>query len=105
MSANRNVTNPARKKKALLVAANPSTSTVTGWPVGFWWAELTHPYWTLTEAGWEVEIRSPEGGDLAADGYSDPEDPSGYSAHDLVSLGFKKSPARAARLVLEAVGR
>lgn len=98
MSANRNVTNPARRRKVLLVAANPSTSTVTGWPVGFWWAELTHPFWTFTEAGWDVEIRSPEGGDLAADGYSDPEDPSGYSAHDLVSLGFKKSPAHAALL-------
>ncbi len=96
MSANQNVTNPARKKKVLMVAANPSTSTVTGWPVGFWWAELTHPYWTFTEAGWEVEIRSPEGGALAADGYSDPEDPSGYSAHDFLSLGFRKSPSHAA---------
>jgi putative intracellular protease/amidase len=98
MSASTNVTNPARRKKVLMVAANPSTSTVTGWPVGFWWAELTHPYWTFTEAGWEVEIRSPEGGTLAADGYSDPEDPSGYSAHDILSLGFKKSPAHAALL-------
>ena len=59
MSANVNVSSPSRKKKILVVAANPSTSTVTGWPVGFWWAELTHPYWTFTEAGYEVEIRSP----------------------------------------------
>lgn len=98
MSANTNVTNPARKKKVLLVAANPSTSTVTGWPVGFWWAELTHPYQAFTEAGWEVEVRSPAGGDLAADGFSDPEDASGYSAHDLISLGFKKSAAHASLL-------
>lgn len=96
MSANVNVTSPSRKKKILLVAANPSTSTVTGWPVGFWWAELTHPYWTFTEAGYDVEIRSPEGGALAADSYSDPDDASGYSAHDLVSLGFKRSPHHAA---------
>jgi putative intracellular protease/amidase len=33
---------------------------------------------------------------LVADGYSDPEDPSGYSAHDLISLGFKKSVAHLA---------
>lgn len=91
MSANINLTNPDKKKRVLMVAANPSVSTVTQWPVGFWWAELTHPYWAFTEAGYEVEIRSPEGGALQADGFSDPEDQSGYSAHDILSLGFKKS--------------
>ena len=35
---------------------------------------------------------------LQADGYSDPEDASGYSAHDILSLGFKKSPTHAALL-------
>jgi putative intracellular protease/amidase len=59
-----------------LIAANPSVSPVTGWPVGFWWAEVTHPYWAFVEAGYEVEIRSPAGGALVADGYSDPEDAS-----------------------------
>ena len=58
MSANANVTNPERKKKVLLIAANPATSPTTGWPIGFWWAELVHPYWAFTEAGYEVEIRS-----------------------------------------------
>lgn len=91
MSANVNVTNPARKKSILLVAANPSVSRTTGWPIGFWWAELTHPYWAFSESGYDVEIRSPDGGSLQADGFSDPEDQSGYSAHDIVSLGFKKS--------------
>ena len=98
MTASLNVTNPSKKKKVLLIAANPSTSKTTGWPIGFWWAELTHPYWTFTEAGYEVEIRSPEGGALQADGYSDPEDASGYSAHDILSLGFKKSPQHSALL-------
>jgi putative intracellular protease/amidase len=73
-------------------------SQTTGWPIGFWWAELTHPYWVFTEAGYEIEIRSPRGGALEADGYSDPEDPSGYAAHDILSLGFKKSAAHAALL-------
>jgi len=85
-------------KKVLIIAANPATSPVTGWPIGFWWAELTHPYWAFTEAGYEVEIVSPKGGDLMADGFSDPEDPSGYSAHDLLSLGFKTSATHAALL-------
>jgi putative intracellular protease/amidase len=100
MSANVNLADPSRKKRVLLVAANPAISPVTGWPVGFWWAELTHPYWAFTEAGYEVELRSPKGGALVADAYSDPEDPSGYSAHDLLSLGFKRSPAHA-KLVAE----
>ncbi|MGI1662786.1 type 1 glutamine amidotransferase domain-containing protein [Palleronia sp. KMU-117] len=86
------------KKRVLLIAANPGTSPTTGWPVGFWWAELTHPYWVFTEAGYDVDIVSPKGGDLQTDGYSDPEDPSGYSAHDLISLGFKKSESHAALL-------
>jgi putative intracellular protease/amidase len=98
MSANLNVTNPDRKKRVLLIVANPATSPTTGWPIGFWWAELTHPWWVFTEAGYEVEIRSPRGGTLQADGYSDPEDASGYSAHDVLSLGFKKSKAHAALL-------
>lgn len=72
-------------KRVLLIVANAGTSPTTGWPVGFWWAELTHPYWTFTEAGYAVDIVSPEGGDLIADAFSDPEDSSGYSAHDILS--------------------
>jgi len=98
MSGNLNVTNPASPKKVLLIAANPGVSTQTGWPIGFWWSELTHPYFAFTEAGYEVEIRSPDGGALQADGFSDPEDASQYSAADFVSLGFKHSPQHAALL-------
>ena len=81
-----------------MIAANRSVSTTTGWPIGFWWAELAHPYWCFSEAGYEVEIRSPDGGRLEGDGYSDPEHESGYSAHDIMSLGFKKSAKHAALL-------
>jgi putative intracellular protease/amidase len=98
MSGDLNSPRPDRKKKILMIAANPTVSPQTGWPVGFWWAELTHPFLAFTEAGYEVEIRSPAGGALLADGYSDPEDASGYSADDFVSLGFKRSPRHAALL-------
>lgn len=94
MSAN--INQLPRKKRMALVASNPSVSKQTGWPIGFWWSELTHPYWEFTENGYEVEIFSPEGGALQADGFSDPEDESQYSAADIVSLGFKKSPTHAA---------
>lgn len=96
MSAAIDVLHPERPKQILVVASNPSVSEQTGWPIGFWWAELTHPYWEFVERGYEVTIASPEGGALVPDGFSDPEDESGYSAHDLISLGFKKSPTHAA---------
>ncbi len=92
-------TNDAQiKKRVLIIASNSAVSPVTQWPIGFWWAELTHPWLTFTEAGYEVDIVSPEGGDLMGDGFSDPEDASQYSAHDIISLGFKKSPLHAALL-------
>lgn len=83
-----NVVDPTRKKRVAIVIANPSTSTTTGWPVGFWWAELTHPYYVLSEAGYEVEVFSPQGGRCEADAMSSPHDPSGYSSRDLISAGF-----------------
>lgn len=81
--------------RILIVAANPSVSPVTGWPVGFWAAELTHPWWTFREAGYEVDIASPDGGAIVPDGFSDPRDSSGYSRHDILSLGFLESPVTA----------
>ena len=96
MSANANVTDSQHPKRVLIIAANAAVSQTTGWPVGFWWSELTHPYWAFTEAGYRIEIRSPDGGTLVADSYSDPEDASGYSAHDILSLGFKHSVAHRA---------
>jgi putative intracellular protease/amidase len=84
------------QKRILMIAANPAVSPTTGWPIGFWWAELTHPYHVFTEAGYEIRIASPSGGDLIGDGFSDPSDPSGYSADDLISRGFIASPRHAA---------
>lgn len=84
--------NTGNKGKILIVVANPSVSTTTGWPVGFWGAEFTHPYLELTEVGYTVEIASPKGGKVELDGYSDPRDKSGYSKHDLITMGFINSP-------------
>ena len=85
-------------KNILMVVANPAVSKMTRWPIGFWWSELTHPYWEFIQRGHNVTIVSPKGGDLEADGYSDPEHESGYSAHDFLSLGFKKSKEHSALL-------
>lgn len=90
--------NPSRKsapKRVAIVIANAATSSTTGWPVGFWWSELTHPYFAFVEAGYEVEIFSPAGGKCEADGMSDPRDASGYSSSDLISMGFIHTPTLA----------
>jgi putative intracellular protease/amidase len=84
--------NPDEPKRVLIVASNPAVSEQTGWPIGFWWAELSHPYWELTERGYRVDVASPDGGRLEADVWSDPRDESRYSADDLLSLGFINSP-------------
>jgi putative intracellular protease/amidase len=76
------------KGKILMVASSPAVSKQTGWPIGFWAAELTHPLRVFQEAGYEVELVSTEGGKLEMDGYSNPTDASGYSAHDVISLGY-----------------
>ncbi len=91
-----NVTSPKHHKRVAIVISNPAVSTTTKWPVGFWWSELTHPYFVFTEAGYDVEIFSPEGGKCEADGMSDPRDASGYSSSDLISMGFIATPKLAA---------
>ena len=89
---NLNPLNPSRPKRAAIVISNSAVSTTTGWPVGFWWAELTHPYFAFTEAGWEVDVYSPNGGDCQWDGMSDPEDDSQWQAEDVISRGYKHDP-------------
>ena len=81
-----------RRKRVLIVAANPMISPMTGYPLGFWAAELTHPMFELMEAGMEAEIASIEGGKIEMDIPSDPRDESGYSWEDLISMGFVHTP-------------
>jgi putative intracellular protease/amidase len=90
-----NPVNPKRPKRVAMVISNPAVSTTTGWPVGFWWSELTHPYYEFHERGYQVEVFSPHGGKCEADAMSDPRDPSGYSSGDLISMGFIATPALA----------
>lgn len=94
--ADPNPVNSKNPKGVAIVIANPAVSTTTGWPVGFWWSELTHPYVEFTEKGYDVEIFSPDGGRCEADAMSDPRDPSGYSETDLITMGFLSTPKLAA---------
>jgi putative intracellular protease/amidase len=75
----------SRPKKVLIVVANPATSTTLGWPIGFWGAELAHPYYELTQRGVAVTIASPGGGRVEMDALSDPRDAWKWSADDLIT--------------------
>lgn len=79
-----------------MVVASPAVSTTLGWPVGFWASEMTHPYYEFTEAGYEIDLASPAGGKVEIDALSDPRHESGYSAYDLISMGFLNTPPLAA---------
>ena len=85
-----------RPKRVAIVIANPAVAATTGWRVGFWWSELTHPFYEFTEKGYEIEIFSPDGGRCEPDAMSDPRDASGYSASDLITMGFIHTPSLAA---------
>lgn len=88
--------NAGNNGKVLMIASNPSVSKQTGWPIGVWYAELTHPYWVFSEAGYTVDIASLEGGEIKFDSFSDPEDAGKYAAFDYISLGFKKDESKMA---------
>jgi putative intracellular protease/amidase len=79
-----------------MVLSNAATSSTTGWPVGFWWSELAHPFHVFTEHDYDVEVFSPDGGKCEADAISDPRDASGWSAGDLITTGFIATPECAA---------
>jgi putative intracellular protease/amidase len=77
-----------KKRRILMVVSNPTISNTTGWPVGFWAAELTHAYKLIIENGYDVTIASPKGGRVEIDALSDPRDSSGYSKDDAISLRY-----------------
>jgi len=87
-----NPVNPRKPKRVAIVISNPAISTTTGWPVGFWWSELTHPYFKFSELAYQVDIYSPDGGRCQADPLSDPEDESQWQAEDVISRGYKHDP-------------
>lgn len=88
MSAEKKNEIAVHPKRIAMVISNPVTDPTTNQTAGFWWSELTHPYYEFIQAGYEVEIFSNDGGACIGDAMSDPQDQSGYSANDLVSIGF-----------------
>jgi len=97
MAAHVNTTS-STPKRVLIVVSNPAVSTTVGGRVGFWASELFHAYHELREAGYEIDVRSPRGGKVELDAWSDPRDNSRYSAEDVLSLGYLNLPEMRALL-------
>lgn len=57
----------AAPKKALIVVTNHDKKGDTGQQTGWYLSEVTHIYYPLTEAGYEVEFASPKGGKAPMD--------------------------------------
>lgn len=90
---NRNPVNPKRPKRVAIVLANPAMNTIAGWPCGFWWSELAHPYSVLSQKGCEIEVFSPDGGKCEPDAMSDPRDANSFLSDDLITVGFINMPS------------
>lgn len=66
--------------------------------MGYWLAELTHPYWLFSERGCEIDFASPAGGKAKYDPMSDPFSENSWEADDLVSKGFLTDKSLVGRL-------
>lgn len=73
-------------KEVLYNVSDPAT--LLGFPVGFLAEEPTGPFFDIVQAGCTVDIASPEGGKVAFDGFSDPENEMTQYPDDLITPGF-----------------
>jgi putative intracellular protease/amidase len=64
---------------------------------GLWLAELTHPFWHLTERGVDVDFASPKGGKVTWYSISDPYAQDSQESNDIVSKGFLSDKTLVAR--------
>lgn len=78
--------------KVLIVVASPRISPLTNKLVGFYASELTHAMWIFEEAGFEIEIASPEGGKVEMDSHSLPDSKDSINKHDKITIGYLATP-------------
>lgn len=57
------------KKKILFVVTSHNIKGSTGEPTGFYLSEVAHPWLVLTNAGYEIDFVSPQGGKAPVDGF------------------------------------
>ena len=77
-----------KRKPRRILSIVSNTTQLKGIPVGFFAEEMTRAFLMFTEAGHQVDLASPKGGEVMYDTHSDPRTPGGAYADDLISLGF-----------------
>jgi len=65
---------------------------------GLWLAELTHPYWHLSERGVNIDFASPKGGKISWYAISDPYSADSQESNDIVSKGFLSDGALVSKI-------
>lgn len=58
------------QKKILFVITSHDKKGSTGQPTGYYLAEVSHPWEVLTNAGYEIDFVSPQGGKAPVDGFN-----------------------------------
>lgn len=81
-----------RRKPRRILSIVSNTAQLKGFPVGFFAEEMTRAFLMFIEAGHQVDLASPNGGEVMFDTHSDPRTPGGAYADDLISLGFIHHP-------------
>lgn len=77
-----------KRKPRRILSIVSNTAQLKGFPVGFFAEEMTRAFLMFTEAGHQVDLASPKGGEVMFDTHSDPRTVGGAYADDLISLGF-----------------
>lgn len=77
-----------KRKPRRILSIVSNTADLKGLPVGFFGEEMTRAFLMFTEAGHQVDLASPKGGEVMIDTHSDPRTPDGAYADDLITLGF-----------------
>lgn len=87
------------KPKILFVVTSHDTKGSTGEKTGYYLGEVSHPWEVLTEAGYEIDFVSPQGGNPPVDGFdlSDPVNKKFWEDahyHDKITHSIKPSEVK-----------
>jgi putative intracellular protease/amidase len=85
-------------KRVLIVGTSNGVLGDTGYPTGVWLPEMTHPYYALKNSGFELDIATPNGGNIPVDPYSVPSYIYSTNRDDPMTDVFLRTPEDVAKI-------